>query len=289
MDIKTALSTSVIVLKRKKHTQHSAPLDAEILLSLALKKPKEFLHSYSEFRLSPAQEKSLKKLVQRRLRGEPIAYITGKKEFYGREFFVNRSVLIPRPETETIIEEISHLDPLCSSIGSKLKIADIGSGSGCIAITLKEIYPHAEIFATDSSKKAIKILKKNASLHCVNIKIFHGDLFAPLKNIKPNILVANLPYLNRKKIKIYKKFLPYEPSSSLYSGDKGLAHYKRLLCQMQTYKIFPRLVLLEIDPKQKKQLTAYIKNLLPEYNIHFQKDLLGNTRILILSFSIYAT
>ena len=212
MEIKEALRWSTE--KLSKGGINSASLDAEILLSFVLKKPKEFLYAYPEKKLAFWQILRLKRLINKRLKNWPIAYLTHEKEFYGYNFYVNRRVLIPRPLTEQMIErvfpEIQKRIANPSALPgtgreSRIAIADIGTGSGNIIIALikkleKEKYnlDDFKFYATDISAAALKVAEKNARRHGVlkYITFLKGDLLTPLKNSEIDLLLANLPYLN---------------------------------------------------------------------------------------------
>ena len=212
----------------------SSALDADILLSFVLKKSKEFLYTYPEKKLTKNQLAKFNQLINRRLKREPVAYLINRKEFYGLDFYVDKNVLIPRPLTESLVEQV------IKEVGNKkATIADIGTGSGCIAIALKKHLPQATIYATDISPAALKVAKKNAKKHRVKIKFLKGDLLKPFlpsrKATRPgrvafkkiDIIIANLPYLIKNQI---KNELKYEPKTALLGGDK---YIKELLRQVK--------------------------------------------------------
>jgi len=210
-------------------------LDAEVLLSHTLNKPKSFLYTYPEKKLTQAQVRKYKSLISRRAKHEPVAYITGHKEFYGLDFYVNQHTLIPRPETEALVEKIIKNKDIHS-------IADIGTGSGCIAIALAKNNPKLNIYAIDISSKALTVARKNAKAHKVkNITFKQGNLLEPIKNIKLDAIVANLPYLSEKVYKKNYQHLKYEPKQALYAGKDGLDYYKKLLKQINKLKHKPQL------------------------------------------------
>lgn len=266
MTIYHTLKYGTTILKK---TSNSPALDAEILLSFVLKKDRTFLFTYPEKKLSTAQWREYKELIARRKKHEPITYITHHKEFYGLDFYVDRRVLIPRPETEALIEKTikyikakykisrhsevalgdrripPHIlgDPSVGRYSDLLQddfvICDLGTGSGCIAIALAKNLPNAKIYATDISKKAISVAKINAKKHKVlkRIKFIHSDLFAKIPaRIKFDIIVANLPYLSIKK---YQATTPdikkYEPKLALYGGKNGTEIYQKLLGQVKQH------------------------------------------------------
>lgn len=282
MNIYSALAFGRKKIKMKKILQKTAALDSEILLSHALKQSKEFLYTYPEVKISSFHFKKYLDGIKRRLLCEPISYITGKKEFYNRDFYVNHDVFIPRPETETLIDEVMrHINenPL-----PKIIFAEIGTGSGCISITLqKELYScgymnkaysvQTRAYATDSSPKALRVAKRNTKLHGAHIHFLRGNLFQPLKGKTIDILIANLPYLNPKIQYHSRPFLRYEPREALYASVGGLGKYFELFRQMNLYKIYPSLVVCEIMSIQKKNMESHVKKILKNYSISFVKDL----------------
>jgi len=260
----------------------SANLDAEILLSFVIKKNKTFLYTYSEYQLTTTQLTKFKKLINRRAQGEPIAYLIGSKEFYGLNFIVNKHILIPRPETEIIVTEILN--------NKKIKIiTDIGTGSGCIAISLAKNNPELKIYASDISPSAIKIAQKNATNNKVNQHIIFkkGSLLKPFKNIKLDTIVANLPYLdiNHKKLLNSPEIigLKFEPSIALYAGKDGLNSYRQLLKQIKQLELIPNFIYLEINPLQLTGIKKIIKLSFPQAKVSIKKDLAGQTRLIIIN------
>jgi release factor glutamine methyltransferase len=278
MTIKNNLKQAIIKLNKKKNS--SACLDAELLLSHVLKKPRSYLYIWPEKKITKKQETRYRRLVAGRLKEEPVAYLVRDKEFYGLNFYVDKNVLIPRPETECLVEEIfKTIRHKPYAIGHKLTIADIGTGSGCLAITLKKYLPKAKIYASDISKKALAVAKKNAKKHKVKIFWKHGDLLTPLKKIKFNIIMTNLPYLTSRQMK--NKTIQAEPKSALFGGQDGLDIYRELLNQIKELKYRP-LVFLEIDPAQTVKIRKMIKNILPTFIMKIKNDLAGKERIVMI-------
>ncbi|MEK7159651.1 MAG: peptide chain release factor N(5)-glutamine methyltransferase [Patescibacteria group bacterium] len=249
--IRDTLYHAAELLKQRKIT--SAHLDAEVILSFVFKKPKEYLYTYPEKLLSKPQSIIYKKLVNKRAKRFPVAYLIGRKEFFGLDFFVNKHVLIPRPETEFLVEQALTAAALFKN---NLTIADIGTGSGCIAVALAKNLPGTKVFATDISKEALVVARKN-SKHCgVNVNFMHGSLSTPLKNKKIDIIMANLPYLPHS----YKhESIKHEPRLALYAGKFGLESYERLFQQVARFKYQPKLILLEAGTIQMKLLQKIIK------------------------------
>ncbi|HBH46837.1 MAG: hypothetical protein A2445_03070 [Candidatus Jacksonbacteria bacterium RIFOXYC2_FULL_44_29] len=238
----------------------SAQLDAEILLTLALNKTKEFLYTYPEYHLDPEEFDSYKKLIARRQAHEPVAYITGKKEFYGLDFIVDRRVLIPRPETEKIVDEALKLAAEFIADQRPLYIIDVGTGSGCIIISIakKILDPsQVELLATDISSESLAVAKLNARQHHVlnMISFRKGNLIQPLQkklSAQKNpvlIITANLPYITPKQYrKTTADIKKYEPRHALLTPDENPNYYYQLLdnqlqniqkkTQAQIYKFY---------------------------------------------------
>ena len=193
----------------------------------------------------------------------PKAYKLGHQNFYGRDFLVTPDVLIPRPETEQIIDAVLNLagkpylpgiKPGKNQLPENPLILDVGTGSGCIAITLKKELPNAQVYATDISESALKVAQKNAQNHDASISLIISHL---LNNVKltPNIIVANLPYVDETWDWLDKEALSHEPKTALYAEDHGLKLIKELITQSITRNI-PRLI-LEADPCQHKEIINF--------------------------------
>ncbi len=282
----------------------SSSLDSEILLAYVLNCAPTFIYSYPNFILSKTQISKFKKLINHRVQGEPIAYLTGNKEFYKLNFIVNKSVLIPRPETELMVTSVL-AQIKKTNLHQSYTLIDIGTGSGCIVISiLKNIsklkpYPLKITMAIDISKKSLSLAEKNAKLHKVKqkIKFLHGDLIQPLlKNkkifTKQNALIftANLPYLKTSQQKKYTAEnigLKFEPHIALYAGKDGLNKYRQLFKQFKQInkiKTAPIWAYLEIDDRQYNQLKKIIHLYLPSAKIKIKKDLAGLKRLFMLNF-----
>ena len=220
---------------------------------------------------------------------QPTAYKVGYQNFYGRDFIVTPDVLIPRPETEQLVDAVLTLagkpyllgvKPPKRILPKKPIILDVGTGSGCIAITLKLELPEAEVYASDISPKAIKIAQKNATKHGATIHFIISHL---LKKVKPNdiptpdIIVANLPYVDENWDWLDKKSLSYEPSTALYAEDHGLALIKKLIDEAT--EIQTPYLILEADPCQHEEIIKYAKHYnlirINGYILSFKKVLFG--------------
>jgi len=266
-------------------------LDADVLIAGALGVPKEALYIHSEARIPTAKLRRARQFLSRRAKREPVAYILGEKEFYGLRFAVNKSVLIPRPETETIIMLARELCP------ERCRIVDVGTGSGAIAVTLAVALPRAQVLAIDVSQSALAVARRNARRHGVTRRVafIRGDLLLPLirkptllgENSGPLVITANLPYLSAP---MWKKTQPeirwYEPRLALVGGPDGTRLLRKLLVQLT--KLRPRqlssgwTLLAEIDPHQYRPLRALALRLFPEAKIRAVKDLADKTRVVVI-------
>ena len=293
MTINQALVAATKKIKNKKIK--TASLDAEVLLAFILKKLKEYLYTCPQKELSKKQIASFKNLISRRIKNEPIAYLTKNKEFFGLNFYVDRRALIPRPETELLVEEVINRikNQELRIKNQSLTIADIGAGCGCIAITLAKILPTIcdkrfaiSYYATDISKSALLIAKKNAKKHQTKVKFFQGDLLTPLKNKSIDVVVANLPYgwqQWKNNTLAENRGLKFEPPKAIFTKEKGLYLYRRLFQQITKRKQKPRFILGEFDPRQKKYLQKITKEQFPQYQLKIKKDLASLNRIFVLA------
>lgn len=259
--------------------------DLILVLAGAFKKNKEFIYSHPEYQPTFSERLRFFYYLNKLKRGWPVAYILKSKEFFGLNFFVNKNVLIPRPDTEILVEEVIKI---CQT-NNKTLLIDIGTGSGCIPISiLKNIQNTAaniQCFAIDISNKALKVAQKNAKLHGVNIKFFHGNLLSPLNKFFNNltvnqfnnlIITANLPYLADEQMN--EPTIKHEPKQALWGGKDGLDLYKKLLEQIKNLSL-KTTTFLEIDPDQTEKIKPLIKKYLPVANIEILKDLSGLNRV----------
>jgi len=292
---------SIIEIQKKYYIQINR-VDLDVLIAHVIKKEREFVLAHPEFNLTPTQIRKIDTLAGRRLKNEPLSYIVGSKEFYGLNFLVNEHTLIPRPETELMVDMA--IEEILNTQYSILNIIDIGTGSGNIIISIAnqlEITPHqlsvTDYFAIDISKEALRVAQKNAQSNSVlkKINFFHGNLLQPLiekfklssNNMKIEkskiIILANLPYLSSEIYKNCSKDVKkYEPKTALYSSKKGLAHYTKLFSQIKLlvndYKLLA-IILIEISPEQKTIISPIIKKYFPLAKIKFKKDLAQKWRI----------
>jgi len=306
-----------LATKRLKTTSTSPALDAEVLLSHVLDQPKEWLLTNLKKTTSATVEKKFKTLISRRQLGWPVAYISGKKEFFGLEFLVTKDVLVPRPETETLVETALELiknkyyknGRSTNSVVYKktLNILEIGTGSGCVIISLAKALnsdvakgfslpqkngvlkisaTKNQYFASDISKEALTVAKKNAEKHGVKITFKQGSLLEPWKDQSFDIIIANLPYgWNEWKNNSSAETagLKFEPKEALFTKENGLFLIRQLLEQFSTLNPRPFTLFLEFDPRQTKELKKLAKAILPAYEIEIFKDLAKRDRVALLS------
>lgn len=285
-------------------------LDAEIILSYVIHKSREYLYAHPEKRISKKENDKFKKLINRRKKYEPIAYIIGRKEFYGLSFKVNKNVLIPRPETELMVDEALGI----ARSSDTLTLIDIGTGSGCIPIVITKNFIHKyrhkyvnQIFGIDISQEALKVAKKNARMNGVDkyIKFLQGDLMEkysmrkyynfPLTSnfSKGNtiIITANLPYLPRSVYEHSPEDVKkYEPKEALIGGCDGLKYYKKLFKEIAKLNLSEQpnlkaVIICEIDPSQAKAIKNLIAKYFPKANLRIEKDLAGFKRLVIIKIS----
>ena len=261
----------------KKIKSDSAFLDADILLSYTIKKPKEFLFAHPDKKITKTQLTKYKSFINRRAKHEPIAYITGHKEFYGYDFLVSPDVLIPRPETETLIEQIKN----------PKNIIDIGLGSGVIAITLKKLFPKARVYGTEISPRAIVLARKNAKKLKTNIILKKGNLLSPFKKLPDNIIItANLPYLSQKEWQSLKPNVKhYEPKSALIGGKIGIEIYEKLFRQIKKLNPKNATLIIEIGARQKPAIEKLAMKIFQPKKIECHRDLSGKRRIIKITLT----
>jgi len=218
----------------KKYDIEWPHLEAEILLAYALNLKRIDLYVKHEKVLSPQELANFKGLIQRRSKHEPVAYITGNQPFMSLDFKVNPSVLIPRPETEKLVEvAIDLIKSRSSASQAERSIVDIGTGCGCIAISLAKYLPEIKVIGIDSSSEAIEIAKENAKKHNVEDRcgFIVGNMFEPLKN-KPDLIVSNPPYIPTADIeKLDPDVKDFEPRQALDGGTDGLDYIRKLIEQ----------------------------------------------------------
>lgn len=255
MKLKEWLADTINLLKKTGIA--TARLDALIMLEDLLGKDRTHLVAHDDQELTREQISVLSTQIKRRLGHEPLAYIRGKTEFYGREFIVSADTLEPRPETETMIDVVKAF--LKDGPGA---VVDAGTGSGCLAITAKLEFPDTEVFATDISEECLKIARQNAQKHTVDITFFQGDLLTPIPKshftsdrTQNGIILANLPYVPDSHT--INQAAMQEPKIAIFGGPDGLDLYRQLFEQLKIQSA--AYVLTEALPFQHEELTNIAK------------------------------
>ena len=261
----------------------SAALDAEALLSHVTGLDRAALYSELDRPLHNDEAAQFNNLTTRRLSGEPVAYITGHKEFMGLDFFVSRAVLIPRPETEQLVEKALKILPLSPVV------IDVGTGSGAIAVSLAFYNREALVYATDRSGEALDVARRNAVRHGVSDRIFlcQGDLLQPLKVCleagRPDLIAANLPYIAECEIpRLPGEVRMFEPQLALNGGADGLEHYRRLVPEAAALLKRDGCLLMEIGWDQGQGAAALFDA--QGWDVNVLQDLAGYDRLAVARF-----
>jgi release factor glutamine methyltransferase len=259
------------------HNIENADLEGEILLRHVLGIDRTLLYSDLDIRIKADDEKALDRLLERRLSGEPSAYITGHREFFGLDFLVDRRVLIPRPETELLVEKAIGL-----ARGRKARtIADIGTGCGAIAVSLAVNLPETTIFAVDISAPALDVARANATRHGVR-KMIHflcGDLAGPVPQ-PVDMIVANLPYVKSHELSADSP-LRFEPLQALDGGMDGMCAIKKM-CVQAAGKLAPGgIFLMEIGQGQSADVVGTLNGEAHDSTINVVNDMAGIERVIV--------
>ncbi len=253
----------------------SALLDAEVLLCQALNQPRSHLRAWPDKLLQPKQLAMFRTLLTQRQQGTPVAYITGNREFWSRDFQVTADVLIPRPDTELLIELSLKVIPADEPV----RIIDMGTGSGIIAITLAAERPHAQISAIDFSLAALRIAKLNADNHHIsNIQFYHSDWFANVPNGKFNLIISNPPYIAEDDPHLQQGDVRFEPQTALSAPEQGLADIKVIADTARNYLEPCGHLLIEHGYNQQQQVQTLFRNLHYD-NVQTYLDLSGQPRV----------
>jgi release factor glutamine methyltransferase len=289
MTIREAIEQAVQQLTRARQQSHlpveNPRLDAQILLGHILSKERSYLYMFPDQELDAAQEACWQDVLARRVRGEPVAYLTGHKEFYGLDFVVDRRVLIPRPETELLVEAALTFCRQRLASGRSPVVADIGTGSGAIPVSIAVNEPDLPyLYAVDVSPDALAVARLNSQRHHVagRVRFLQGDLLTPLPE-PVDLLLANLPYVGTdEQTTMLPDVLDYEPHLALFSGPDGLELLSRLLTEAgQSGKLREGAVLLlEIGYRQKAPLTQLAREIWPQASVTCFKDYAGWDRVL---------
>jgi release factor glutamine methyltransferase len=256
-------------------------LDAELMLAHALGTVRSQLYAQPDRSLDTETEESFQALVSRRKAREPVAYIIGHKEFYGLDLLVDQRVLIPRPETETLVE-------VALTIARQRQfslLAEVGVGSGAVAIALAVNLPQVQIYATDSSPDALAVAEENCRRHQVldRVHLLHGDLLEPLPE-PVELIASNPPYVSRDELKTLEpEITDYEPVQALDGGADGLAQVRRLLEQAAPCLEPSGLLCLEIGATQALAVNEIVRREFPSATVAVVRDLAGLDRVAVVA------
>jgi len=250
-------------------------LEAEILLAHVLEKNRVYLYANYEEPINKSEREIYRDFIKRRIAGEPVAYITGQKEFMSLTFRVTPDVLIPRPDTEVLVEIALSL----TRGGDIKRICDVGTGSGAIAVSLAVYQNDIDIYAVDLSPAALNIAMENAQLHNVKVHFREGDLLEPLQDeAQMDMIVANLPYVTAAQIdELEIGVRDYEPQLALVASGDGLDIYRRLLPQARQLLRPGGYLLWEIDPRQADAARAMVQDFI---EVEVLQDYAGRDRLL---------
>ncbi len=259
----------------------SPRLDVEVLLAHLLQVERPQLLIRRDERLSSAQIEVFTALVQRRAQHEPVAYLVGQCPFYDVTLQVTPDVLIPRPESEHLVEEAL---AWAAKQSGPLRLADVGTGSGALALVLARHLPRAQVLAVDISLAALRVAHENLRRYGLaeRVELVQADLLAPLAT-SLDLIVANLPYLDAQAMGCLPPHIAqYEPTLALDGGAGGIEIMARLVAQLPTRLARPGLALLELDPHQVEPLQTRVRRTLPDAHIRLIRDYAGHQRVLAI-------
>jgi release factor glutamine methyltransferase len=225
LNLATALRQGTELLEKDSITVPR--LTAEVLLAHALGCERAYLYAHPEQELTGVQQLHFGRYLHERLQHKPTQYITGRQEFYGRVFRVTPAVLIPRPETEHVVEEALHRTP-----GAGV-VLDVGTGSGCLAVTLQAELPAALVIACDLAREALAVARDNAARLAAPVRFFCGDLLEAVGPQRVDLIVSNPPYVSEQET-LPPEVAQYEPAAALFAGPDGMSAYRRLLARAST-------------------------------------------------------
>lgn len=266
LSLKKQLHCAVVFLSDLGHPQ----LEAEVLLASVLEKPRVWVKTHDQDKLTILQVLKFKSWVMKRKKGIPLAYIQGYQDWHGQKFLVNKHVLIPRDETETLLQHIFSSWALVDK-GSVKTILDVGTGSGCLALELKRFFPEAKVTGLDISEKALAVARLNAKNLNQIVVFTKSDLLSVIPSQSHfDIIVANLPYVP-EVIEVTTE-VKQEPHSAIFSGPDGLAHLRRFEIELKQKNITFKTLWLEFLPSQKSD----IAKIFADYQIEFKADVAGN-------------
>ena len=275
MNIKEAIIFGIKYLDENNISD--SKLKCRLLLSNVLNISKEYLLIHDNDKLDLKKEMKYKEYLVRLANNEPIQYIIKKQEFMKMNFYVDENVLIPQPDTEILVEEV--IDKFKNS-KEKLKILDLCTGSGCIAVSIAKYIKMAQVFASDISKEALKIAGFNAKKNGVQINFVESDLFENIEEYDFDIIVSNPPYIETKIIETLDEEVKKEPMLALDGGKDGLDFYRKIILNAEKYLKKDGILMLEIGYNQKEKVIELLEK--QNYKeIYCKKDLAGNDRVIV--------
>ena len=254
MTIKEAITKGMIMLKS--NNIESPKLKSRLLLQYVLDEPRQYIIVYDKKEITKKQQWEYFINIEKLTKGIPLQHITHRQEFMKMDFFVDENTLIPRPDTEILVEEVIKI----AKQKYNPKILDLCTGSGAIAISLKKYVPNSEIIGIDISEKAIEVANKNANKLNVDVKFIKSDLFEKLKKEKFDIIVSNPPYIKKEEIKKLSKEVQKEPELALDGGIDGLDFYRKITSQAIEYLKTESFLCFEIGYNQKNDVMQIIED-----------------------------
>ena len=279
MTIKEILKESIENLKKEKVEN---PVNiARIILANTLKVNKEYLIVHDNEEIIDNVKKQYQNDLESFINGKPLQYITNHQEFMQMDFYVDENVLIPRQDTEILVEEVISIS---KKMNKNIKILDLCTGSGCIGISLAKKIENAEVYASDISKNALQVAIKNAKNNNVKINYIESNLFENIDNIKFDIIVSNPPYIEKNTILNLPKDVQNEPKIALDGGVDGLDFYRKIIEEATKYLKTDGYLCFEIGYNQKESVCNLLKNNKNYKEIYSKKDLFNNDRIVIARY-----
>ncbi|WP_024609878.1 peptide chain release factor N(5)-glutamine methyltransferase [Pseudoalteromonas sp. TB64] len=255
-------------------SSESAKLDAQVLLLHILQKPRSYLFTWPENELNAEQQQQFELFCQRRLNGEPVAHITGQREFWSLLLEVNATTLIPRPDTETLVEQALEM-----AVPATAKVLDLGTGTGAIALALGSEMPNWQITAVDRVSNAVNLAMRNQQrLGINNVHVKQSDWFSALLDEKFNLIVTNPPYIKQDDIHLVQGDVRFEPLSALVADDAGMSDIKQIITQSRDYLLSSGYLLIEHGFEQGEAVRYFFKKM-AFVNIKTVKDLGNNDRV----------
>ena len=275
MTIKEAITKGMIMLKS--NNIESPKLKSRLLLQYVLDEPRQYIIVYDKKEITKKQQWEYFINIEKLTKGIPLQHITHRQEFMKMDFFVDENTLIPRPDTEILVEEVIKI----AKQKYNPKILDLCTGSGAIAISLKKYVPNSEIIGIDISEKAIEVANKNANKLNADVKFIKSDLFEKLNKEKFDIIVSNPPYIKKEEIKKLSKEVQKEPEIALDGGIDGLDFYRKITSQAIEYLKTESFLCFEIGYNQKNDVMKIIEEQQNYKNIYCKKDLYGYDRVIV--------